>query len=68
MLKKIKNRSLYFEQELIWENFFINGKTHIQSIKIYKEVGERGCSASKRIGIYILDYLTEEVEMQIIPE
>ncbi len=67
ILKKLDNRSLYSERELLWETFELNDNENIQSIKIYKETGERGCDADKQIVVYLFDYATEEAESQAVP-
>lgn len=57
----------YFEQKLLWENFYINKDKHIQSIKVYKEHGDNG-RAIEQIAVYIFDYMTEDLEKQNVPE
>ncbi len=67
ILQKIDRRSLFFERELLWEQFFINEDGNTQSVKIYRESGENGFPA-KRAAVYVFDYLTEEAELQAMPQ
>lgn len=66
--KKLDERSAYFERELLlWEYFYTDSNNGLQSIKIYKEHGDRG-KARGQIVAYIFDYSTEEAEKQAVPE
>ncbi len=60
MLKKIENRSLFYERELLCEYFFFSDEGMSQSIKVYRENGDNG--PGTQIGVYIFDYETEEIE------
>ena len=67
ILAKADSRSLYFEKELLWEAFYSNEGKDVQSIKVFRESGENGFS-NKQIAVYVLDYWTEEIEKQKMPE
>lgn len=68
ILDKLDNRSLYFDRELLWEKVIENDEKDIQKLKVYKEFGEQGCSAKVRISVYLFDYATEDVELQVVPD
>ena len=67
ILEKIDNRSAFFDRELLWEKL-ITDDNNLQSIKVYKEFGEQGCSSSVRISVYLYDYALEDVELQAVPD
>ena len=67
ILAKADSRSLYFEKELLWEAFYSNEGKDVQSIKVFRESGENGFS-NKQIAVYVLDYWTEEIEKQKMPD
>lgn len=52
---------------MLWEKL-ITDDNNLQSIKVYKEFGERGCSSSVRISVYLYDYALEDVELQAVPD
>lgn len=67
ILKKLDERSLFFERELLWETYDIDQNNHIQGIKVYKEKGENGMPQTQ-VAVYLFDYMTEEVEKREVPE
>ncbi len=67
ILEKIDNRSAFFDRELLWGKL-ITDDNDLQSIKVYKEFGERGCSSSVRISVYLYDYALEDAELQAVPD
>lgn len=67
ILEKLDNRSAFFDRELLWEKL-ITDDNNLQSIKVYKEFGEQGCSSDVRISVYLYDYALEDVELQAVPD
>lgn len=67
ILKKLEQRSLFFERELLWETYDVDESDHIQGIKVYKENGENGMPLTQ-VAVYLFDYVTEEVEKLEVPE
>lgn len=67
MSAQVFDKSLYFEQELLWETYIYDESEHVKKLKIYKEHGERG-NTNCQIVLYLYDYTTEDVEKQDISE
>lgn len=66
--KKLDQRSLAMNREVLWEYLYVNEDNRIRKIMVCAEEGEPGFAPAGQISVYVYDYQTEEAEKQIVPD